>query len=452
MTRAHEPSGMLAPGLEDSWTKYQETVGAEAAREDADAFAAGTYREGWTHIYPPQLYSPGFVDELAYAARTVVGLLQGIPERVFGGDFAAWMEFQGLTAEESDLLTRSLNKRNLHMAGQFARPDFVLTTGGPKVVEVNVSAPLGGMNTVDPYLKQFRSSGYLRQLQEAGYDVSAPEMRSIWGAAFQSLVRPRPTDGLPVVFEAIADRADINSGRQEFEKLVGSFGFGYANGLVQDLDVRADGVYYEGRRVDVVFTMYTWLETRKFVPSEVTVRLMEADAAGLVDFIAPPTSALFDNKANLELLTSDAFAGCFTEAEREFIQRYIPRTFRVTKETAPEAVAHRSRMVLKPGSDYGGRGIVFGERMSDEEWATAIGDAAAGSGFICQERLELWASPGFDGTEYRDYYVCLGPLVFADTYAGALVRRADAASGNLVINVKQGAEAGGLLAGHAAAV
>lgn len=453
MTRAEEQSVMLAPDLVESWSKYQETVGPEAAREDADAFAAGIHRKGWPHIFPPPLFSTEFVDELAYAARTVVGLLQAIPERVFGGDIAAWMEFQGLAQEESELLARSLNKRNLRMAGQFARPDFVLTTSGPKVVEVNVSAPLGGMNTVDPYVKQFRSSGYFRHLQEAGYDVSAPEMRSIWGGAFQSLVRPRQSDGRPVVFEAIADSNDINSGRQAFEKLVGSFGFDYANGLVQDLDVRADGVYYEGRRIDVVFTMYTWLETRKYVPSEVTVALMEADAAGLVDFIAPPTSALFDHKANLELLTSDSFAKCFTGAEREFIQRYVPRTFRVTEGTAAEALVNRSRMVLKPGSDYGGRGIVFGDQVSDEEWATAIGAAAAGSGFICQQRLdELWTSRAFNGTEYRDYYVCLGPLVFAGEYAGTFVRQADAASGNLVINVKQGAEAGGLLAGHAAAV
>jgi hypothetical protein len=451
MTGADGQAGMLAAGLVDSWSTYQESVGAEAAREDADAFAAGIFRKGWPHIFPPPLFSTEFVEELSYAARTVVGLLEAIPERVFGGDIAAWMEFQGLTREESDLLTRSLNKRNLQMASQFARPDFVLTTSGPKVVEVNVSAPLGGMNTVDPYVKQFRDSGYFRHLQEAGHDVSAPEMRSIWGEAFQALVRPRQSEGRPVVFEAIADAGDINSGRQAFEKLVGSFGFGYANGLVQDLEVRADGVYFEDRRVDVVFTMYTWLETRKFVPPEVTVALMEADDAGLVDFIAPPTSALFDHKANLELLTSDSFAECFTEAEREFIRRYVPRTFRVTEETAPEAIAHRSRMVLKPGSDYGGRGIVFGDQVSEEEWAAAIAAAAAaGSGFICQQRLdELWTSPGFNGTEY---HVCLGPLVFAGKYAGTFVRQADAASGNLVINVKQGAQAGGLLAGHPAAV
>ncbi|WP_274029124.1 hypothetical protein [Streptomyces sp. MMBL 11-1] len=453
MTRTGELSTLLAPDLVDSWSEYQETVGPEAAREDSDAFAAGIYRKGWPHIFPPPLFSSEFVDELSHAARTVVGLLRAVPERVFGGDFAAWMEFQGLTREESELLTRSLNKRNLQMASRFARPDFVLTTGGPKVVEVNVSAPLGGMNTVDPYVKQFRSSGYFRHLQEAGYDVSAPEMRSIWGEAFQSLVRPRQSDGRPVVFEAIADSNDINSGRQAFEKLVGSFGFAYANGLVQDLDVRADGVYYEGRRVDVVFTMYTWLETRKFVPAEITIGLMEADAAGLVDFIAPPTSALFDHKANLELLTSDSFAECFTGAERDFIRRYVPRTFRVTEETAPEALADQSRMVLKPGSDYGGRGIVFGDRVSGEEWSTAIDAAAAGSGFICQQRLEeLWTGQGFNGTEYRDHYVCLGPLVFADKYAGTFVRWADAASGNAVINVKQGAESGALLAGHAAAV
>ncbi|MEH1097931.1 hypothetical protein [Micromonospora sp. CPCC 205561] len=434
---------MLHPGLRDSWAEYEKTVGAEAA-EDVERFKAAIYRERFPHLFPPPLFDGAFVAELTADAQSLLRLLYSLPDRIFDGNVAAWMEFQGLPGDERDLLSSLLSERNLLVARQFARPDFLLTAEGPRLVEVNVSAPLGGLNTHDPYVRQFRRSGYHDHLLRAGFPVSAPDMTSVWGAALRQFARVRPETGRPVLYEAIANPEDINSGRTAFEQLVGENGYDYANGLVQSLDVTDAGVFLDGRRIHAIFTMYTWKEAREFVPPALTRALADADAAGLVDFVAPPTYALFDHKSNLELLSSPEFAGFFSEPERRLIRRYVPETFRLTAANAERVVGEKDRLVLKPASEYGGRGILFGDQMSPGEWAGAVRAAvASGEGHVCQERLaELWRYPGPDG---REYHVVLGPLVFAGEYGGTLVRWTDVESRNLLINVRNGAEAGALL-------
>lgn len=434
---------MLHEGLRDSWAEYEKRVGAEAA-EDVERFKAAIYREKFPHLFPPPIFADAFVAELTADVRSLLTLLYSLPERIFGGDVAAWMEFQGLPDDERELLSGLLSERNLMVARQFARPDFLLTDDGPRLVEINVSPPLGGLNTHDPYVRQFRRSGYHDHLVRSGFPVSAPDMTSVWGAALRQIARVRPETGRPLLYEAIANPKDINSGRTAFERLVGENGYDYANGLVQDLEVTDAGVFLAGRRIHAVFAMYTWQEVREFVPPTLTRALADADAAGLVDFLAPPTYALFDHKSNLELLSSPEFAGFFSEPERRLIRRYVPETFRLTAANTDRVLGDKDRLVLKPASEYGGRGILFGDQMTPGEWSGAVHAAiASGAGYVCQRRLaRLWRYPGPGGHEY---HVVLGPLVFAGEYGGTFVRWTDVQRRNLLINVHNGAEAGALL-------
>ncbi|OKI09694.1 hypothetical protein A6A06_03260 [Streptomyces sp. CB02923] len=448
MTRDAGERAPLSRAAAGSWDRYLAENGP-AALEDVDRFKAAVHRKAWPYFFPPPLFSEEFVAEVADASREILRLLYSIPERVYGSDVGAWMEFLDLAPEDAALIRHALSARGMRVARQFARPDFVMTADGPKLVEINVSSNLGGLNTLDPYARHFRDSDFHRYLHSQGIDAVAPDMSRVWGAAFRKLVRASAQgDRRPVIYEAIADSADINAGRTAFERLVRSHGFDYANGLVHDLDVRAEGVFSAGRRIDVVFAMYTWSETRRFVPRDVTTALVDADADGRIDFFAPLVSVLFDNKQNLEVLTSPAFGKYFTDSELALIRAYVPRTFRVTPETYQEALEGKDGLVLKPASEYGGRGIHFGDRLSDAEWRTLLDTAAAsGDGWICQARLaDLWRYRSFDGAHEREHHMSLGPLVFDDEYAGALLRQADVNSGNLVLNMSRGAEAGVMFA------
>lgn len=436
---------MLHPDLDGIWARYLKVAGDDALN-DITAFKTAIHRERFPHLFPPPVFEHDFVLDMAAAAQQLLDLLYSLPERVFDGDPQAWMTFQRLPDSERALLTSLLSPRNLRLARQFARPDFLLTTAGPKLVEINVSAPLGGLNTHDPYVRQFRKSGYHDFLASEGFSVAAPDMTAIWGKALKEVTRVATGHGRPVLFEAIANPADINSGRHAFERLVDENGYDYANGLVQDLRIRDDGVFYAGRRIHAIFTMYTWKEAREFVEPGLTRALAAADEAGLVDFIAAPTYALFDNKANLELLSSPHYASFFTDAERRLIRRYVPQTFQVTPATADTLLSGKDDFVLKPTSEYGGQGILFGDQMSAAGWSEAVRTVTASGGYVAQQRLaELWRYTGFDGGAYRDYHVVLGPLMFGGEYGGTLVRWTDVEGNNLLINVRNGAEAGALL-------
>jgi len=216
---------------------------------------------------------------------------------------------------------------------------------------------------------------------------------------------------------------------------------------VHELDVTPQGVFYEGQRVDVVFTMYTWLETRQYVPHDVTTRLIEADEAGVVDFVSPPLSALYDHKANLEILTSGVHRHHFTDGERAVLDRYVPRTWRLTDDTLKLAARDRAGFVLKPATEYGGKGIVFGDQVGDEVWrATLSASLDRDATYVLQERLgDLWSYDDPDGATCRKYQVCLGPMIFGGRYAGTFMRHAPATTGGSAINTARGAEAASLL-------
>jgi glutathionylspermidine synthase len=436
---------MLHPDLRDGWARYLEVAGDDAL-EDIASFKAAIHREQFPHLFPPPVFEDRFVTEMIEDTRQLLRLLYSLPDRIFDGDYQAWMTFLGLPDSERSLLSDLLSPRTLRLARQFARPDFVVTADGLKLVEVNVSPPLGGLNTHDPYARQFEKSGYQSFLSGQGFTVTAPSMTTLWGDALREVTRTTAGDGRPVMYEAIANPADINSGRHAFEQLVHENGYDYANGLVQDLQIRGDGVFSGDRRIHAIFAMYTWKETREFVDPGVTRALAAADEAGLVDFIAAPAYALFDNKANLELLSSPAYATFFTDDERALIRRYVPETFRVTPATGDSLLAEKDDFVLKPASEYGGRGILFGDQLSEQDWADAVNTVAADGGYVAQRRLaKLWRCSGFDGEGYRDYHVVLGPLVFGDRYGGTFVRWTDVAGRNLLVNVHNGAEAGALL-------
>lgn len=70
--------------------------------------------------------------------------------------------------------------------------------------------------------------------------------------------------------------------------------------------------------------------------------------ARTIDLVGSPATALFDHKANLELLTTHR--DLLDPAEQTLVSQHVPETFRLTESTMERAVAERERLVCKPGS------------------------------------------------------------------------------------------------------
>ncbi|MEK6283873.1 MAG: hypothetical protein AABN95_26265 [Acidobacteriota bacterium] len=156
---------------------------------------------------------------------------------------------------------------------------------------------------------------------------------------------------------------------------------------------------------------------------------------------------MLHKKAVFELLTEESNASWFTPGEREVIRRTVPWTRRVAQRKAHcrgrevDLVEHirknRRLFVLKPNDDYGGRGILLGERATASEWEAALAEALAGD-YVVQEKIELQTEvfPIFSesGWASQPMYVDTNPFLFAGRVEGAMVRLSDSP----VVNVSSG--------------
>jgi hypothetical protein len=438
---------ILDPMGRASWHGYRSSP--EFDPGDHAYFEAALHRPGVRHLYPPPVFDQECARDVAALSTELVRLLFSIPSRVFNDDLAAWSAFLGVPAPDRDLLLRlGRSTRFRTMATSFARPDLLVTDHGLRLVEINVSTPMGGMNCHDPYLRQVRGTTYSRYLTSRGLAIGGPEMAPAWADVLRSLIRLSDRGRRPLLFEGIANPRDPDSGRRFFVALAARAGVDVVSGTMAELDLRGDGVFHNGRRIDSIFTMYTWGEARAHVPHALTAALAEADEAGLVDFIAPPLSALYDNKANLEILSSPEFRDCFTAEEQRVLAARVPETLRLTPARLDGARARRAALVLKPAAEYGGRGVVFGASCTPDEWSAALASCLADrdNPHVLQELVDdPWAWRRNEPDDGGVYEMVLGPMVFGGRYAGTSVRASLRTDHRSVINVARGAEVGALL-------
>jgi hypothetical protein len=441
---------ILDPRFERAWDAYMERAGQpfeEVYGRYQQQFRAGHCKHDEV-VFPPAIFSKAFLDGLAAAAKRLLALVESIPGRFFDGSLRDWARFQCLPEREALLLMVVASPRSLSMATHFARPDCLATKEGFKVVEVNIAPPIGGMDSCDRIAREFMKTGYFSYLTSAGAILESKNTARHWLEALRRLSRVANAADHPVLFEALANPDEdiaLEPDHPEFVRILEEGGFQVRSGYVQDLRVAEDGVFDGGVRVHSVFTMFTWSEYKRFVAPEHVIALAAADESGLVDFIAPPTSALFDSKTNLELLTSPEWSDFLSGEERAFLHSCLPTTFRVLPGRTERAFEQQESLVLKPAGEFGGRGILVGAQTSRDTWRGEVTKAAEIPGsFVCQETIsdlfELSVRRG--SADPVRQVMCLGPMLFGREYAGTFVRQIERQSGVPIINAARGATVG----------
>ena len=435
--------------LETSWENFLRMTGKDpAAIEEQFQQRFSGISPGYDRIvFPSPPLAADFVEELVMASQTVLACIASIPERIFANDIAAWLKFQGLDLEEIDFLLRCCTPRQLAMATQFARPDCVVTSEGIRVVEMNIAPPIGGTAICDRVFDEICASDFGRFLAGEGTVLAPPQSLALWRTTIRALGRASARRSSPIFFEARADADEcLSSQHREFVQAVEEAGFQYRRGLIQDLQVGAQGVVYENERIDMVFTMFTYAEFQRFkVPRALALALVAADEEQLVDFILSPANIVFDNKCNLELLTAPHYADRWSAAERLAISRHVQTTRRFQPSLQAEAVARRTELVLKPNRQFGGTGVVFGSNVSDEEWLATLQTALeTGERWVLQDVAPpLWKYRSRPANASQPFNVCLGPLLFGTAYAGTFMRLMPVVDDAIpVINASLGASVG----------
>jgi len=164
--------------------------------------------------------------------------------------------------------------------------------------------------------------------------------------------------------------------------------------------------------------------------------VVRAVREGAVCMVNPFRCKVLYKKASLAVLGDERNAHLFSADEQRAVEAHIPWT-RVVEERKtrfhgeeidllPWIEGNRERLVLKPNDDYGGRGIVLGWLVPDDEWRAAVRSALE-TPYVAQERIVLpeEAFPSWvDGrVEIYDRMVDIAPFItHSQTMDGALTR------------------------------
>jgi uncharacterized circularly permuted ATP-grasp superfamily protein len=159
---------------------------------------------------------------------------------------------------------------------------------------------------------------------------------------------------------------------------------------------------------------------------------------GAVCMVNPFRCKVLYKKASLAVLGDERNAHLFDAEQRRAVAAHVPWT-RIVEERKTEKDGreidllswiseNRERLVLKPNDDYGGRGIVLGWLVSDEQWGEAVRTAVEHP-YVVQERIVLPTEPfpsWVDGrVEVIDRMLDIAPFLSHGTdVQGALSRLA----------------------------
>ena len=158
------------------------------------------------------------------------------------------------------------------------------------------------------------------------------------------------------------------------------------------------------------------------------------------------------NKKILALLQDERFEHLVTRAEAEAIANMLPWTRILRRgpttygpwrfELVSFVCENRERLVLKPASDYGGRGVMLGMETDQASWEAAVEEHAERGDFIVQEYVpipeEMFPTIEDGHVQMRLKRFNINPYCIGGRYVGMMTRISDQA----VINVAAG---GGIL-------
>jgi hypothetical protein len=173
---------------------------------------------------------------------------------------------------------------------------------------------------------------------------------------------------------------------------------------------------------------------------------------GAVCVVNPPRARVANNKKLMALLEDPRFAHLVEPREAEVIAATVPwtRILRPGRATYGEWTVelldfvsdNRSRLVLKPASEYGGHDVALGIETEQGEWDRIIEEHAEAGDFIVQEYVpvpeEMFPTVEEGHVQMRLKRFNINPFGIGGRYAGMITRISDRA----VINVSAG---GGLL-------
>lgn len=369
---------------------------------------------------------PLFVEEpaLAQAVEDVLalfGVMVELPQRLFGGDVAAYWSAVGGDPGLLPLL------RDQGSSARFGRADLYRTEHGFSLLEFNVGGGLGGFELGE--LPRALLAGKAFARFAARYRLGHVRTGDRVAAALRA-VSPRSEPVVALVFapgklahyrRPIAPTVAVLEG-QGFKVVLGELG-----------QVREDGgrLLVAGTRVDVVLRFFAVDETAGCEHALEAIAC--AERAGTAVLWTGLGSTLVTNKGALALVSDPRCEAVLSDRERAARDRVLPWTRMLSAGLVEECAAEREELVLKPCRGFAGTGVVTGWSRTDRQWRDLL-LRCAGREFVVQRRVVPRPEPVVDPATGReqDWTAVWGLFVTPDGYGGNAVRAQPASGGGVI--------------------
>jgi hypothetical protein len=390
-------------------------------------------------VLRPRFLTTARFHQLSRVSEVLAGLFERAGTALLGSDML--LDRIGASDAERELWSVDPGYPGFTLT---SRLDTFLIADTPHVVEYNAESPASigfcdQLTDIFLHLPAFQTWAGARDLR--GFDARRRLTQTLLDAWNAWGGRGAPT-------MAITDWEDVPT-RRDFDLCAESFReqgitaviadprrFEYQNGRLWLGDLPIDLVY---RRV---------LLHELLAKSEETQAILRAYREGAICMVNSPRSKLLHKKTVMALLSEGKLGIDLDKDERHIVDETIPWTRQLidgdstydeqTINLPHFVLSHRDRLVLKPGDDYGGRGVVLGWEVSDSQWEKAV-EGAVGKAYVVQERVPV-ARAAFpvwhgDSVDVETLILDTDPLLFAGKVGGILTRM----SGSALLNITAGA-------------
>lgn len=354
-------------------------------------FCRPEYKRFRSWFTRPLLTRPAILD--ATQTRTLnsdlpalLQLLQSLPGRLFDGDqqaFAAAIGWSQASSTALEFLTGSPTG--------VGRADLVNTKEGFKVVEFNTSSSLGAFEFGELCRAVLKDPAFGPEARRQQLTFVDP-MKKLTDFLRSDSPRPGAKHLVVALIKWVSSPFAVDASL--FVDLLRDLGFTVLEGLIDDLEIRPNGVFLKGSRVDIIYRTFLLKTVVEDPRADIILRpLADAVQAGLVSLFAPLNVDLFGSKMCLSLLSDDENRHLFSSSELALIDRLVPWTRSMEgADERPHAqggslkeyvLKNRKQLVLKPSVGHAGKGIAAGWLMTQREWEVLV-DEIAGRHYIVQ--------------------------------------------------------------------
>ncbi|HEY3734608.1 MAG TPA: hypothetical protein VGL63_11900 [Streptosporangiaceae bacterium] len=427
----------------------RELIGRQAESAMQNAFYKGQY------LSRPLFLGADECQQLYADLECLRAALVSLPDRLYGGDLAAFSRAVGMADVQISAILRS---RGITVTKQSRADLYIDETGRFRLLEFNMGSGLGGMDNSDiartmlehPVLAEFAETHSLTFADTLREQVNNTRVESGFGPGSRPMM---------VITDWPSSFKVMEPYMRHYVRRFGENGFDADACHIGQLEVRDERVWLGDRPVDIINRLFMLEDLLEYPDAPALMDpILDAAHRGWVKFFTPMDAGLFSAKGALAMLSDEENRSRFTAGELASMDRILPwtrmvRPGPVTLEDGRRvdlldyALAHRRDLALKPTALHGGHGILLGwtKDTTDQMWEEQVRAALDGP-YILQRRIQPVPEmfPGEDG-EPVPWIVAWGAFTVVNGYGGVFARASTVESNVEVINVAGGAHVGSCL-------